>query len=236
MKRILSGELITSLIILAMAGLAPNLFPVAQAGYAKLSILGRAVLLPSIVIMIGTLILSSKLGYERLLNRTLAGAGAGLLATLGLEIIRATSFHFGGMPGDMPRLLGVLLTDRFMLGPSAWSDVLGWGYHFWNGAAFGIIFTVILGRRSLRWAEVYGQLIGFGFLVSPAVKSLGIGFMGFDMPAMPITVVLAHMAYSVILSNLTNRWVRHDGWLLSVPPRGTYSIRACDTEAIPTGG
>jgi len=36
---------------------------------------------------------------------------------------------------------GVLITDRFMLGPSAWSDLLGYGYHFWNGASFGLIFS-----------------------------------------------------------------------------------------------
>ena len=215
MKRILNGELVMSAIILALVGLAPNLFPAAQAGYAKLSLLGKAVLLPSIVLTGGALILSSKLGYARLVNRTLVGAGAGLVATVGLEIVRITSFQLGGMPGDMPRLLGVLLTDRFMVGPSLWSDVLGWGYHFWNGATFGIVFAVILGRRSLRWAGIYGQLIGFGFLASPAVKALGIGFLGFDMPAMPLTVVLAHIAYSTILWRLTNRWLQQDGWLLT---------------------
>ncbi len=52
-----------------------------------------------------------------ILRRTLAGGLAGLLATFGLEAFRATSFHvFEGMPGDLPRLMGVLLTDRFMLG------------------------------------------------------------------------------------------------------------------------
>ncbi len=52
-----------------------------------------------------------------------------------------------GMIGDLPRLMGVLLTDRFMLGPSLVSDILGYAYHFWNGASFGVIFAVLLGRR-----------------------------------------------------------------------------------------
>ncbi len=214
MKRLLNGEIILSLIVLALAGLAPNLFPAAQAGVAKLSLLGRAVLIPSIVLLAGTLLLARSLGYERLVNRTLAGAGAGILATLALEVVRATSFHMGGMPGDMPRLLGVLLTDRFMSGPSPVSDILGWSYHFWNGAVFGIIFAVTLGPRLLRWFEIYGFLIGMGFLISPAVSALGIGFLGLDMPAMPLTVILAHVAYSAVLGHLTNRWVRQKGWLL----------------------
>jgi len=32
--------------------------------------------------------------------------------------------------------MGVLLLDRFALGPSALSDIAGFSYHFWNGAAF----------------------------------------------------------------------------------------------------
>jgi hypothetical protein len=103
------------------------------------------------------------------------------------------------MPGDMPRLLGVLLTDRFMVGPSPLSDILGWGYHFWNGLAFGLVFVLILGRRSLWWTIIYGQLIGIGFLASPAVKSLGIGAFGLDLPAMPLTVVIAHLFFGILL-------------------------------------
>ncbi len=215
MKQILKGEAVLSLFIMAMAGLAPNLFPAAQAGLAKLSLLGRAVLLPSIALLGAALIVASKLGYGRLVNRAVAGAGAGFVATAGLEVVRAVSFHFGGMPGDMPRLLGVLLTDRFMLGPSAWSDILGWGYHFWNGAAFGIIFTVLFGRRSFLPVQLYALLIGVGFLLSPAVEALGIGFLGLDMPAMPITVIVAHVAYGAILARLINRWVYSGGWLLA---------------------
>lgn len=44
-----------------------------------------------------------------------------------------------------------------------------------------------------------------GILMSPAVKTMGIGFMGFDMPAMPVTVVLAHAAYGLILGLLCRR-------------------------------
>ncbi len=35
------------------------------------------------------------------------------------------------------------------------------------------------------------------------------------MPAMPLTVVLAHVVYSAVLGHLTNRWVRQKGWLLA---------------------
>ncbi len=232
MRRVLSEETVLSVIAVVLAAISPNLFPAAQAGMAKMPFLATRLLLPSVVLLAVVLVVAALRGHRRLGNRLVGGAAAGLVATVGLEAVRATSFHLGGMPGDLPRLLGVLLTDRFMLGPSTLSDVLGWTYHFWNGASFGIIFAVMFGRRSILWGVAYGEIIAFGFLLSPAVKSLGVGFMGIAMPAMPATVFLAHFTYGFILAALCRKWVREEGWFLSARPdevhcsRGTSSSRA----------
>jgi hypothetical protein len=71
---------------------------------------------------------------------------------------------------------------------------------------------IAIARRRSRSGITYPSilLIGLGFLVSPAVKALGIGFMGMDMPVMPLTVAAAHLVYGGILGILTRRWV-HDG-------------------------
>jgi hypothetical protein len=199
MKLKLDAQMILGLAALGLAGIAPNLFPAAQAGIVKLSVTGKFVLLPSVLALMVIFLAAKARGYPALAQRMAVGAAAGLVATFGLEVVRIISFRLGGMPGDMPRLLGVLLTDRFMVGPSPLSDILGWGYHFWNGVAFGLIFVLILGRRSIWWTIIYGQLIGIGFLASPAVKSLGIGAFGLDMPAMPLTVVIAHLAFGILL-------------------------------------
>ena len=120
--------------------------------------------------------------------------------TTGLLTIRLV--RFGGMPGDLPRLMGVLLTNRFMVGPSTLSDVLGWAYHFWNGSVFGLVFAMLLGRRPVSWYIGYGVLVGVGFLASPVVTSMGIGSFGLGMPSMPATVVLAHVVYGWALGDL----------------------------------
>jgi len=198
---------------LLAAAVPPNLFPAAQAGLAKLSVLAVRLLLPSIALLAVATAAAALRGHRVLSRRIVMGAVSGLAATVGLEIVRWVSFHLGGMPGDMPRLLGVLLTDRFMLGPSPLSDILGYAYHFWNGVCFGIIFAVVFGRRPLWWALVFAQLIGIGFLLSPAVQALGIGFMGMEMPAMPLTVVLAHLVYGVLLGVLGRRLIPAAPWL-----------------------
>lgn len=211
------GELVTSLLILASAGVSPNIFVASQAGIADMKVLALWLLLPAIAMLLVAFLFAQMRAYTRLVNRVLAGAAAGIVATVGLEVVRMYSFHHGGMPGDLPRLMGVLLTDQFMVGPSDMSDALGYAYHYWNGASFGIVFAVFLGRKPIFWGVAYGVIIGTIFLMSPPVDALGIGFMGKDMPTMPLTVYIAHLAYGSILGWLCHRWVKNEGWLLGHP-------------------
>jgi hypothetical protein len=119
------------------------------------------------------------------------------------------------MPGNLPQLMGVLLLDRFALGPSTSSDVAGFAYHFWNGAAFGIMFVAVAPPTRLVWAFLYGVAIGVGFLVSPVVQSLGVGLLGRDFGwQFAATVLTAHAAFGIALGVLL-RCVAHP-WLRSV--------------------
>lgn len=214
MNRITLKELVLSGVALAAAGISPNLFWMAQAGYATLATLAVWVLIPSAAAVLGVLLIAHTSGESRLANRMIAGGLAGGVATIALEIVRITGFHLGQMPGSMPELAGVLLLNRFMLGPSLLSDLAGWTYHVWNGISFGLIFAVVFGRKPFWVALAYGLFMAMGFLVSPAVSALGIGFMGHSMPGMPVTVVLAHVAYASVLWLLVRRWVRTPEWIL----------------------
>lgn len=213
MRRISLERLVLALLALLAAGVSPILFPAAQAGLAKLSDLARWLLLPSVGLLVTVIAVTWARGHRALGRRMLAGLAAGAVATLGLEAVRLTGFHLGGMPGDMPKLLGVLLTDRFMLGPSTLSNIAGYAYHFWNGATFGLVFAVVFGRRPLRWAVAYALLIGSGFLASPAVEAMGVGFFAARMPAMIVTVYVAHLVWGPALWLLLRRWLPAEPWL-----------------------
>ena len=222
-------EVLLSGVILLCAAVSPNMLPAAQGGYFKMSFLAVWALIPAVVVLGLTVTFAAWRGHRRLVNRVWVGLVAGLIATVGLEAVRITSFRvFGGMPGDMPQLMGVLLMNRFMLGPSALSTTLGYLDHFWNGACFGIVFAVIFGRVYFNWGILYALAIGTGFLLSPAVPALGVGFIAHDMPAMQITVYLAHLVFGTILGLLCYRWVRDRGWLLS--HRNTDLSAATDRE------
>jgi hypothetical protein len=220
-------------ITLALAAVGPNIFPAAQAGYSNLATLATYALLPSVIALI-VIALASRQREPKLWQGIVWGGLAGAAATVPLEIVRLTGFHFGYMPGNLPRLMGVLLLNRFTLGPSVASNFAGWAYHFWNGASFGIIYALLFGTRR-RWAGlVYGIAIGIGFMLSPVVTSLGVGRFGLQFSyGFPVTVLLAHAAFGLALAWLSNKWTRQEksaalSALLSciAPHENTYSARS----------
>lgn len=197
------GVLIISALYLLLAGVAPNLFPIAQAGASSMHFMAVYLLLPSIALIALLSFMAWRMSCRLPVKLVLNGVVAGLLATIGLEAVREVGFHLGAMPGDLPKLMGVLILDQFSSGPDVWSNLAGWGYHFWNGAAFGIIFSVLLGQPKLWHGLIYGLLIGIGFMVSPVVIALGIGRFGLEFKdgyQFAVTATLAHAAFGVILS------------------------------------
>ncbi len=189
------------LLLLASASVSPLIFPIAESGRSSLDVLARFALLPAaalLLITVGTLYRFD----ESLARASVVGLAAGAVAT-GLP-----GFWFGFMPGNLPRLMGVLLLNQFAAGPSLKSDVAGWAYHFWNGASFGLIYVLVFGTCR-RWVgTVFGVLLGFGFMFSPVVSALGVGFMGMEFSkGFPLTVTFAHAGFGLALGWLTTAWL-----------------------------
>lgn len=199
-------RMILSLVVLIAAGISPNLFVIAQAGYAQLSDLAINFLIPSITVIAVVMIISYYTDYKEFSKLVRSGILGGLIATVGLEIVRETGYHLGGMPGDMPKLLGVLLLNQFASGPDILSNIAGWSYHFWNGASFGIIYSVLFGKGKVWLGIIYALIIGIGFMLSPAVIAMGVGKFGANFGiGFPITVLLAHLAFGIILGPVVYR-------------------------------
>ena len=190
-----------ALALLASGG--PVAFPLAQMGYAPLQRLAALLILPSAGLLLAITGYLEWRGQGDVGRAVRRGLIAGAVATVALEAVRYTGFRLGFMPGNLPELMGVLLLDRFALGPSAASNVAGFAYHYWNGAAFGAIFAALFMGRPRWWGILYGVAIGLGFLVSPVVQSLGVGLFGKDFGwHFAATVLTAHAAYGAALGAL----------------------------------
>lgn len=202
------------LFTLAAATAGPLIFPAAQAGYGTMAQSAKYFLFPSVAFLILIVLFSCK-SAPVIAKATIWGGLAGSIATVGLEVVRLAGFRAGYMPGNLPRLMGVLLLDRFALGPSLASDVTGWAYHFWNGASFGIVYAIVFGTTR-RWVGVlYGVGVGLGFLVSPVVISLGVGYFGLQFsPGFPATVLAAHIVFGWLLGVFSRRFLAGEGSVL----------------------
>jgi tryptophan-rich sensory protein len=200
MKRIM-----TIVVLLAAASVSPLIFPLAESGRSTMDTLAKLSLLPSIAV-IGIVWGFLYRRDDPLARPVAVGLAAGAVATIALEAVRLPGFWLGFMPGNLPRLMGVLLLNQFATGPTLASDIAGWAYHFWNGATFGLIYVLVF-RTCRRWlGMVYGVLLGFGFMFSPVVSALGVGFLGLEFSkGFPVTVTLAHAAFGGVLGWLTAR-------------------------------
>ena len=199
--------LLLILLTLLAAAVGPNIFPAAEAGHGELNIFAIRLLLPAIAVLAVITVLSRK--WEPTIARSIVwGALAGALATIPLEVIRIPGYLLGFMPGNLPRLMGVLLLNRFALGPSTASDIAGWAYHFWNGASFGIIYVLIFGAVRRLAGVLYGIAVGVGFMLSPVVIALGVGYFGLQFSDwFSVTVLSAHIAFGLTLGLLAKRFL-----------------------------
>lgn len=205
MTKILRTDLTLRGLLIALAAVAPTAFPAAQAGYSTLHDLAFLAVIPAAVLLVLAWAFLRNSPFNELAASIYNGALAGALATIALEAVRYSGYRMGFMPGNLPELMGVLLFDRFALGPTIASTLGGFVYHFWNGACFGIVFALGRFRLANWWAVPYGVAVGVGFLASPVVQALGVGLFGVNFGwHFAATVLAAHLAFGAAMALLVS--------------------------------
>jgi hypothetical protein len=208
---------VATVIVIAAAGAGGALlFAIAENGDSTFPDLIKHVAYPAAAVIAALMIIAALVRWRRLWSGVLLGIWTGLVGTVVLEVIREIGFRmFHSMPGDIPKLMGVLLQSRLMQGPSAISNLAGWGDHFWNGAMFAVPYVLLLGgfpRSRPHWngaaiGAVYGALLGTGFLLSPLPRALGAGTFGAQFGArMAVTVYVAHVGFGAAMGWLVHRF------------------------------
>lgn len=213
------SELFLMALALLVAAIGPNILVVATTpGMPGMPFLARSALIPSLVLLVLVLGAAARLGLGRLTNRIGVGIWAGVAASGFLDAIRLVGFHLGWMPGNMPRMFGVMILDRMALGPSLGSDVLGYFFHYWVGACFGLTYTLLAGRGRWWGGLIWGLIIEVGMMVTPPmVVAMDTGYFGLKFgPGLLATSLTAHVALGLVLGMLAERYVRHKGSILTL--------------------
>ncbi|WGE30998.1 hypothetical protein PHA77_18385 (plasmid) [Edwardsiella tarda] len=202
------GELIATVLALLASVASPLSFSVSATGMVSFHWLAEVVMFPALLLWIGIAAISYLVKWGNLSRSMLLAFVAGIVGTISMEIVRIIGFrYFETMPGSLPMLIGVQLTDQFMNGPNLWSNLLGWSDHYWNGIGFAFIYIVLIGREHWWFGGIYALGIATIFMLSPVMDMIGVGKFGqlYAPLLFPITVYLAHLAWGVTLGILVQR-------------------------------
>jgi hypothetical protein len=136
---------------------------------------------------------------RRRINRRVGiGAFAGLIATVGYDVVRLGLVEFADLqlrPFEAWRLFGMALTDSGQSGMVVM--VAGTLFHLFNGVAFGIAYTLAFGHRG-AWAGIAWALILEAFMVSVYP-----GWLGLKALDEFLSVSIAgHLVYGSLLGGL----------------------------------
>jgi hypothetical protein len=186
-------------------------------------------MLPALIILIAIWTYASR-HYPSLANRIGAGLAAGVIGTIiGLEPVRLIGVKLGAFPGDMPSMIGQMITGHMM--PDATARIAGYVYHILlNGGTFGIMYAVLFGKARWAWGIAWGLFFEAGMMLLPPVPMMAgpFGIYGF-WPGLFVASFLAHVAFGLILGLLAHNWIRDRGTifglLIETPVRPEAPLR-----------
>lgn len=147
------------------------------------------IFLPALLFLVVLAFLDWQRGDGRLCREVCIGLIGGLLAAVAYDIFRLP-FVFArdwGIASVIPPMNLFKVFPRFgamILGQpleqahySLGANLLGWAYHFSNGATFGVMYLAMIGDRARRhwtWAIVMAGGLELGMLLTPYPRVFGI--------------------------------------------------------------
>ena len=147
------------------------------------------IFLPALVALAGLAVFDCFQGDGHVWRAVWIGLLGGFLAAVAYDVFRLP-FVFAkawGLDGVVPPLNLFKVFPRFgamVLGQpveqeaySAATQLVGWLYHFSNGATFGVMYLTLIGnarRRHWSWAVVFALALELGMLLTPYPTVFGI--------------------------------------------------------------
>jgi hypothetical protein len=159
---------------------------------------------PAAVLLLAVGAIAHRIVETVFLHRLWIGTVIGFVATLAYDVVRAllvASGFFRYNPFISHPIFGHLITRAPL--DSAVAYRVGWAYHFWNGASFGMIYALLAGRAHWGYAVAWAMFLEFMWLSTlPSVMNRA---PNVELVTMSL---IGHLAYGVALGFLARRYVR----------------------------
>ena len=221
------SELVLTILIIILSGTSASLLLIPPLGIIPYATFRDIAIIPSVIIIFVIGILSRS-KFPRLSNRLFVGMSAGAIASLALEAIRIPGYMFAKwMPMDsMISLPGLLLTEKI----TALSEVkqvimrsgvpmnlytapmdaflAGGLWHFWNGATFGIIYALLIGKGKWWYGLIWAVIIEMVMMMAPylIIMKGPFGVEHMDGYNIFVLTLIAHLVFGAVLGIIVQKW------------------------------
>lgn len=220
-------ELGLTIILIILSGASASLLLLPPLGIIPYTSFRDIAIIPSIVIIFAIGILSRS-KFPRITSRLFKGMAAGAIASLALEAIRIPAYLFTKwIPMDsMISLPGLLLTEKITMLSQVKQTIMQSGvpmnlyhapldafiagglWHFWNGATFGIIYALLIGKGKWWYGMIWAVVIEMIMMVAPYLIMMqgpfGIQYM--DGYNIFVITLIAHLAFGAVLGIIVQKW------------------------------
>ncbi len=222
-----STELGLTIFLIILSGVSSSLLLLPPLGIIPYSTFRDVAIIPSIIIIFAIGILSRS-KFPRLTNRLFVGMAAGSIASFALEAIRIPAYMFTKwIPMDsMISLPGLLLTEKITALSEVKQTIMQSGvpmnlyhapfdafiagglWHFWNGATFGIIYALLIGKGRWWYGMIWAVIIEMVMMMAPylIIMKGAFGIEHMDGYNIFVVTLIAHLAFGAILGIIVQKW------------------------------
>ena len=231
------SELGLTIIVIILSGVSASLLFIAPLGIIPYVIYRDVAIIPSVMAIFAIGILSRS-KFPRITNRLFKGMAAGAVASLVLEAIRIPGYLFTKwLPMDsMISVPGLLLTEKISSLAEVKQEIMQSGvamnlyhappdafmvgalWHFWNGATFGIIYALVIGKGRWWYGMIWASIIEIGMMLAPYLIMMKgpFGIEHMDGYNLFVITLIAHLAFGAVLGILVQKWKKGSTSILAV--------------------
>jgi len=229
---------------------------IAPLGIIPYAIYRDVAIIPSVIAIFAIGILARS-KFPRLSNRLFVGMAAGGLATFVLEAFRIPGYMITKwIPMDsMISIPGLFLTEKI----SSLSEVkqvimqsgvamnlyhapmdafmAGALWHFWNGATFGIIYALLIGKGKWWYGIIFAFIIEIGMMFAPylIIMKGPFGIEHMDGYNLFVITLIAHVAFGAVLGILVQKWKKdYQPTIVNNDDKVMFQIKCADCSCLPS--
>jgi len=188
-----------------------------------MQLFAKFVFLPAFLVLLAMAVLDFRFADGQLGRGVLVGLISGLAAAAAYDVFRLPFVFarplgiasiippmnlFKVFPGFGAMILGQPIEQ---INYSAAARLLGWIYHFSNGATFGVMYVALIGnasRRSWTWAIVMATGLELGMLLTPYPSVFNLAVT----PRFVVVTMAAHAIFGVGLGLMVRQFAPRQMW------------------------